>query len=485
MNKNVTVFYKKNAEYPNREGCFRPSKIYPEYLFGDEIAKEKNDAYDMVREAFHLAEYDKEYFGTKAWNPLKGVVKENDTVVIKPNMVMHKNLSGGPVDCLYTQPSVVAAVVDYVLIALKGTGKIIIGDAPMQECDFEKLIQDSGYLELFNYYKSKGINISLVDFRELRSVVKAGVYHNIINEDAKGTVIDLRDESEFAVYGEEHLKDLRVTNYDPEILVTHHKPGKHEYYVSDYILNADVIINMPKPKTHRKAGVTISLKNLVGISVRKEYLPHHCNGDVASGGDEYHNKSYVKKFEAKLLDKINYASAHKQYKKAFFLKVVKKFNAVFVKLSSDKSREGSWYGNQTISKTITDLNKIIFYADKKGKLCGEKQRKLLIIADMIVSGEKEGPVLPSRKEVGVIAVGDDAVCFDEAIATLMGMDINKIPTIKQVRNMFGEKELVDKESRAFIKSNNSSWDGKYIEQLEYADTLQFKPTSGWKGHIEL
>lgn len=30
-----------------------------------------------------------------------------------------------------------------------------------------------------------------------------------------------------------------------------------------------------RPKTHRKADVTIFLRNLVGINANKEFLPHH------------------------------------------------------------------------------------------------------------------------------------------------------------------------------------------------------------------
>ena len=78
-------------------------------------------------------------------------------------------------------------------------------------------------------------------------------------------------ESEFSSEDSGTLEKLRITNYDPAILKQHHTENKHEYYISDYLLNADCVINMPKPKSHRKAGVTIALKNLIGINVRKEF----------------------------------------------------------------------------------------------------------------------------------------------------------------------------------------------------------------------
>jgi uncharacterized protein (DUF362 family) len=55
---------------------------------------------------------------------------------------------------------------------------------------------------------------------------------------------------------------------------THH-PGVHQYLVAKEVIEADIIINLPKLKTHRKAGVTCALKNLIGINGNKEYLPHH------------------------------------------------------------------------------------------------------------------------------------------------------------------------------------------------------------------
>ena len=96
--------------------------------------------------------------------------------------------------------------------------------------------------------------------------------------------------------GEYFYDNMRITNYDPAYLKQHHNADKHEYFINSDVLNADVVINMPKPKTHRKAGVTISMKNLVGINCRKEYLPHHTNGSKEEGGDEYLHRSYLKKW---------------------------------------------------------------------------------------------------------------------------------------------------------------------------------------------
>ena len=478
----IAIEHRECYQYPSAKYAFRPSIAYPEYLFKSDVSQEPNEVYDMIRHAFLLSRYDAEHFDTRQWNPLGHLIHPGNNVLIKPNFVMDQNPSGDGVECLYTQPGVIAAVVDYILIALGGNmGKIVIGDAPMQECNFQQLVKQSGIDIMVNYYRSKGVNIQLVDFRELTSVVEGGIHKYNINENAHGTVIDLKDDSEFAGLSKEQFDRMRITNYDPRILVTHHQPGKNEYYVSDYVLNADVIINMPKPKSHRKAGVTISLKNLVGINVRKEYLPHHTVGSKKSGaGDEYLNTSKLKSLLANNLDELNIHVSEKQYGVARMLHYK---NAALRKIGGpffhDQYSEGSWYGNNTISKTIVDLNKIIFYADKNGKMQDDVQRKYLIVADMIQSGEKEGPVMPSKKDVGIIAVGGNPVCFDECVATLMGVDITKIPTLLCVRQSGKRYSFVSADQNGVIYSNDSRWNNRTWSDVSVQDTLLFNPTSGW------
>lgn len=480
----VVIHQTDNYEYPNKEDCFRPDSVYPEYIFKDFISERRNRVYEQVRETLHLAGMDSENYGKTSWNPLGGLVKSGDTVLIKPNLVFDRNISGEGTECLYTQPSVIAPIIDYVIKALDKKGHIIVGDAPMQECRFESLLRDSGLDLLIEFYTSRGISIELLDFRELKSVVIKDLHHYEYNYNVKGTVIDLGQDSEFADYTEERLNRLRITNYDPSILKLHHTKGKHEYYIADAVLKADVVINMPKPKTHKKAGTTIALKNLVGINVRKEYLPHHCIGDERSGGDEYKKKSFFKRNDGRLWDLINTELSRNNYRKASLFRFIKRFNAIFIHLERDKTREGMWYGNNTISRMTADINKIMFYADREGKMQDTIQRNYLIIADMIVTGEKNGPVAPSPRNAGIIALGYSPVCFDEAISTIMGMDIEKHPTLKLMRMMRG-RYMIGDAGRPVIISNNTSWDGKELENIKISETLKLEPSPGWKNHLEL
>ena len=489
MKKIVSIAYEKDANYADSQYDFRPSEKYPEYPFVENISAIENKAYAMVREAIHLYGFDEENFNSDSWNPFREIIYPGNKVVIKPNLVMDYNPTGDGVECLYTQPSIVAAVIDYVCIALRGKGEIIIGDAPMQECNFQNLIKQSGYDRLIEFYKRKlldsEITISLKDFRGYSAVVVNGVHYGQENVNAPdGIMVDLGENSEFAEYTNDDLERLRINSYNPAILKRHHNRKKHEYLINSDVLSADVIINMPKPKTHRKAGVTIALKNIVGIIVRKEYLPHHCNGDAKSGGDEYNSPSILKRIKSFIQDKINYFESLHKYPKVKILIFIRKCITTFIRLGKDQSWDGSWYGNHTISKTVADLNKILIYADKNGAMCETPQRKSIIIADMIMSGENEGPIEPTNIYAGMVCIGEDPVCFDEAVASIMGMDTEKIPTLTNARCVRSRFKLTEPTSYPVIKSNNLKWHNKTVQQLDQQSVLHFVPAVGWLSHIE-
>lgn len=483
----VSIEKEENVKYPKKEEMLYPNKQYEELPFKYERISENNKIFEMVRESFHRLKMDNENYGTKKWNPFVEIIKEGNTVLLKPNLVLEKNHGGFGEECLYTNPSIVAAVIPYILKALNGKGKIIVADAPVQSCDFKKLINESGYKNLIDYYKEKQVNIELKDLRGLISKEENGILkQEIVKENDGGILVDIATESEHAKLNKNDLNKIRITNYNPHELLKHHNENKHEYLISKEALEADVIIDMPKPKAHRKAGVTISLKNFVGVNTRKEYLPHHRFGDKEHGGDEYKRKSILLVISSKLLDISNILKSSKKYTIGNIIckcaiaceRIDKKF------FSKEENREGSWYGNDTIWRTIIDINKIIKYADKQGNLKEKEQRKIFAIADMIVVGEKEGPLLPYPKYAGMIAMGENLVCFDEIVATIMGLDIKKIQLFKHTREK-RKYPLVEDNEYGIIISNDNALNNKTIEQITKNEAINIEPSSGWKGHIEL
>lgn len=476
----------EEAKYPSKDDCFNPSECYPEYIFPGDISGMENVVYASIRECFYNMGFDQAHYGTKEWNPLGELIQPNDVVLLKPNMVLDTNEKHeNGMDCLITHPSLVRAMLDYVALALKGTGSIIVGDAPLQSCNFEKLVQEQGYLDIIEFYRNKGIDIKLVDFRNYKTVEHGGILHQVKDIPAhQGIRVDLGRGSEFHSFGNERFKRLRITNYEHSEMYQHHNCETNEYLIAPEILKADVIINMPKPKTHRKAGVTISLKNLIGINTNKEWLPHHSQGSVKEGGDEYLRKSWVKKARTYWIEKKDTYMTCGAYQKAKLCQIVSLGFHVLAKLFVKETyAEGSWYGNDTIWRTILDLNKIIFFADKQGKMQREKQRKMLIVADMIISGEEEGPLLPTPKSVGIIAMGLNPVCFDEAITSIMGFSPSLIPSICNAHKV--KKYSITETAETKILSNNPVFNMKKPNEIMFEESLQFKPSSGWRALLNM
>lgn len=214
-----------NIEYPDAKEYYSPSIKYPEYIFQDNISSTTNYIYDQIRDGFHALNYDIEHYGLKSWNPLSKLIKEGDIVVIKPNMVRDKN--GNPaygLDCLITHPSLVRVVIDYVIIALNGSGKIIIADAPVQSCNFQNLIENSGYKQILEFYSKHEVKIQLIDLRDyavktdkLRLKWK---YTQLSNEHI---VVNLGNESLFGNLPNARYPNLRITDYDPKIMLEHQR----------------------------------------------------------------------------------------------------------------------------------------------------------------------------------------------------------------------------------------------------------------------
>lgn len=484
MDNKVFLLHKNVYKYPDISP-FRPSVRYPEYIFSD-ISKtdEPNEIYEMVRESFHLMNLDPQNYGSAKWNPLGEYIKPGQSVLIKPNLVSEgQDKNSDRNRCLYTHPSLTAAVVDYVIIALKGDGRIIIGDAPVQECDFEKLITVSGYKDLIFWYKKQNlsnITIEFKDFRRIRAIVVNGVHHHIENK-IQELIVDIGDESEFAGESYSYYKRLRIENYAPSLLASHNNEKIHEYIFAKDVLECDCFINMPKPKTHRKAGVTAALKNLIGTISRKECIAHHTAGSKKSSrGDQYLNRSLLKSIDNKLQDwRVYYSQERQNYKLSWvFSKISRCLRKGQKILHCSGEAPGSWFGNDTISRSIIDVNRILFYSDKNGNMSKTIQRNYLIIADMIVAGQKNGPMNAIAKEVGIVAIGTNPVAFDEVIAKLIGIKLEFFQTLIRAKKTSKYKICYDEEE-PIVVSNDLKFNHKKLSEIERNDIFYFIPPDGW------
>lgn len=477
-------YYDDSIRYP-LEAPFGPSQIYPEYPFDEHNGLARfgeNNVYDALRRVFKLCDFDKENYGTSSWNPFGGWVKPGDTVLIKPNLVMdHNPAEQDPVrgiQCMITHPSIVRFVFDYTVIALQGEGTIIVGDAPVQDCDFDKMKSSSGYDKLFDFMEitlPDGIEFWSGDFRDTCLKRDNGmlVQSDNTRKIFEGKVIDLAEESYFKDY--QKKQRLRVTNYDSTKTVEHHINGKNEYCINSCVLKADVILNLCKPKTHRIAGFTGALKNSVGMNSRKEFLPHHTKGYIRTGGDEYSDGYVFVKFINSVANDLKNSSMEKNHVRLtrFFDGIGRKTGKYLDKKNPSREKFGMWHQNDTIWRTILDLNHLIIYCDKSGKLSKTPQRKMINFGDMIVSGEKEGPLCPSYKHVGGLLFSDSAVEFDYILVHLMGFLPEMFPVMRRAL----ADELLRVKIPIILRSNDDCFN-EYVEKTK--KNFAFIPTEGWK-----
>lgn len=465
----------RDVQYPDKKSEFAPSQHYPEYLWND-VSKEKNDVYDMVRNCLYGYGMDAENFGKPTWNPLGKIINCGDTVVIKPNWVEDKNENTKEgIECLVTNASVIRAVIDYVYIALKNTGKIIIGDSAMPDCDLERLMEKAGYNEIWRSCKKRGINIEIKDFRE---DITTG-FANAVKETAGDSevIVDLGNESFFAET-EQNIGRYRNGIVDAtKMNKFYHTKGHHRYGINKTVLSADVIINLPKPKTHRKAGYTAALKNYIGVCSRKISIPHNVTGNIKEGGDTYFGPKIIFGTEGKLRDIETYAMAQGKVKKGNIIKCLRIPFWLFRRMTHKKYfGTGNWYKNDTIWRAILDINRIMIYSDKNGKMMDTPQRKFLSLGDMIIAGHKNGPLAPTAKEVGILLISEDPVAFDMSIIKIMGLNINKLPVLKNIPRI---KKYPIKIEKTKVYSNEIDMNAVMLKDMPVAKYGFFIPADGW------
>lgn len=429
VSREVAFYHNPKADFYPKQPPYSPSEAYPEYPF-KELGEERNVAYESVRNLFKELGYDKENFGKKGWNPLKDLVKPGDRVLIKPNYVREKPYKGGDQDALITHGSIIRAVADYVMIALQGRGTLIVGDAPLQSSDFEKILFATGIPAIKQFYRAHDgtVPVQHADFRVEKADKTVGSFiwrYRVQGGPEDWIRVELGEES--ALDAPEVPQDrLRAPNYDRKRMREQHRPGHHEYLINHHVLEADVVLNLSKLKTHRIGGITCSMKNLVGLLAHKSCLAHYSSGSIPEGGDEYSQPSWVKKTFYTFME---WEDNTRNILKRFFIFWPRMFFHFLAKKTTDRIYEGNWHKNDTLWRMIIDLNKIVLFADSKGKMRPTQQRRYFCLVDGIVAGEKNGPMMPTNKPLGVLIGGLNPVAVDYVCNEVMGFRMETIPSL--------------------------------------------------------
>lgn len=418
-----------------------------------------------------------------------GVIKPGDKVVLKPNFVQEKHDLCEDWDYVITHPVLLDAVLKLVCRKLENNGEIIIADAPMTPTRFGELIKHFPIQEWEQLCAESGIKFQLIDLRdeEWFNASNGIILHSKkLSGDPMGKVLcNLKGEaSEFwgkrtgsqGYYGADY--DIKETN-------DAHNGTDNKYSVSRTVISADVFINLPKLKAHKKAGMTCCLKNLVGINTNKNYLPHHTTGTPSEGGDQFESNAASKKLESA----VTIYAKRIVHRFHFLTPVLVPLKDIALKVWGDNRnsvRSGGWYGNDTLWRTILDLNKVMYYSDPSGELKEDalnSRKKYIAIVDGILAGEGNGPLAPDKVEAGFMLVGANPVAVDCVAARIIGFDYKKILSLYQAFKCrkYRLAGFQYQDIRCSLDGNLKIC----IDELPNTIIRHFKPPLGWIGHIEL
>jgi uncharacterized protein (DUF362 family) len=372
-------------------------------------------------------------------NPFQGWLKRGGFAVIKPNWVSHFNGSGGGLECLVAHASLISCIADWCAAAMQGEGRVVIGDCPVQGCNFPALMQATGMLAVAAMLQEKYPRVRF-DIEDWRLTIwkptarkhcdcESGGPQNVCDADVAVhyTEVDVGGGSfleEIADYADR----FRVTMYNPKLLLPHHRPGVHQYLIRKDVLEADLLINLAKMKTHEKAGLTAALKNVVGVNGHKEYLPHHIKGAYFAGGDAYCRDACFARWAEEVYDRQ--WSSEPQLGRFARWTAEKTHDLLMAAnrlVGGDRIHPGSWSGNETIWRMTLDLNELLYFGAKRPK-------RVLNVIDGVIAGEGEGPLDPLPKAAGVILAGQNPAYLDAVVARLMGYNVSRVPTVYHAIN---------------------------------------------------
>jgi len=391
----------------------------------------------------------------------------NKKILLKPNWVYHNRTRDDEI-CLTTHPNIILIALEFVL-QLK-PASVIIGDSPVQSCSWELLHSEKFNTKIASLEKEHGIPIRIIDFRNEKWELKRNLQKNCRNK-SDYVLYNLASDSLLEPLSKQN-KSFRVGDYDPAETIRNHSNGIHKYLIAKEIIDADIVVNLPKLKTHQKAGITNGLKNYVGTIGEKAYLAHHSSNLSKSGGDCYPGNNIFRNASEYFGD-ISY-----KYKGNILYYLFHYTSSLlwrFAPKSNYASMSGSWYGNDTVWRMVIDINKIISFGTIEGRISNSIQRKIITISDAIVAGQGDGPLKPIPLAMGMVSVSDNDMFLDFIMSHLMGFDPLKIPLLKSFTTKYSESEYnIYMNGNRISKSDLMKYAVKTIPPIGWVDKIEFE-----------
>ena len=355
---------------------------------------------------------------------------------MKPNWVQHRAESNDSWDALITSPDLIVQVVRAVAALTGGHALVSVCDAPHTYADFDAILDRGALRSRLVHVLTEWptLTLEILDLRRERWIVRDNVVarRDPNAEDPRGyTAVDLRRLS--CLYQHRGEGRFYGADYDRLGVNLHHHGERHEYLLAGTPLAADLFINLPKLKTHRKTGITAALKNLVGINGDKNWLPHHTDGCPADGGDERPTTiGWADWLETRVKPLVQAVTLSAPAIGGPLYRLGRRGGSAMLDADGPTIRNGNWQGNDTCWRMALDLNRALLFANGDGTLrpAGQPKRYFCIV-DGIVGGQGNGPTDPEPVHSNVLIAGGNPAEVDAAAARLMGFDIGRLPIVSR------------------------------------------------------
>ncbi|GMU23852.1 MAG: hypothetical protein AMXMBFR13_39300 [Phycisphaerae bacterium] len=341
----------------------------------------ENTAYNLIEQTvrdLHLGTAD---------NPLANLVQDRDgdgvvEVLIKPNTVQYYPDIGGDRSPVYSHPATIRPLIDMAVQA--GAQQIHIGDGSNASGTFLTHINPMGYTQAYlDQLRAlhPGVTLQYVDLANRGHWSWVG-----LGTQAGGGSV-------YADSGYNSSNLLKSTQDASSAYFSandsHGRPGPSKFNcmgwlaISDYVLEADVIIDLAKLKVHYLGINTAAVKNWVGISMFSTF-----NSEPQYWCRMSHQ-----------------ASTYDNYTQSF--------------------------GNDILWREIADSHRGALYW-RDGVTHSTPQRAYLCILDAIVCAEKwhvDGPEPPQPRRLDTVLAGVDPISLDAVGGRLQRFDFRRIPIV--------------------------------------------------------
>lgn len=357
------------------------------------------------------------------------------SVLLKPNWVKHSAVPSDEI-CLRTNDNFILAVLKVVLKMCPS--RVIIGDAPIQGCNWDRMVSAVLIKRVASLSEEFKVPVSIKDFRRRNYNISDNAPASEIKPSSDYVLFDLEKKSRLEPVTSSGKTKFRVTNYNSDRMSEAHAPGMHKYCITKEFFDADIVLSLPKVKTHQKTGITGAIKNIVGINGDKDFLPHHRLGGTSMGGDCYPGGgwgSYLRYWSEITLDSANHNQGRKRF---WFWLYLSSFLWKISLPSSEHQRAAGWHGNDTTWRMVIDINTIARFGKSDGTVSEKPQRQIFSLCDGIIAGQGDGPLEPEPLPMGYISFSNDSSLNDWAYAILMGLEPERLSLL---RNSFNSENI--------------------------------------------